>query len=226
MTAVADGSSPATISPSARATPSRVPKPSRCSAPALVIRPMVGRASATSRATSPGAVGAHLDHREPMRLGEAQQRQRHADVIVEVAARGQALARLPQDRCGHLLGGGLAVAAGDPDQGSRERTRAMQLRRARALPAHPRTTICGRLIGCSALDHGAGRPKAAAAADELVAVEVRALERDEQLARPRACASRSTTSPKPASAPSSRPPQARAKVPACASCARPGAARR
>ena len=39
MTAVPPASRPATISPSARATPSRSPKPSRCSAPALVIRP-------------------------------------------------------------------------------------------------------------------------------------------------------------------------------------------
>src|SRR5204862_535018 len=54
MTAVAPFARPATISPSARATPSRLPKPSRCSAPALVMRPIVGRAMSTRAATSPG----------------------------------------------------------------------------------------------------------------------------------------------------------------------------
>ena len=49
-------------------------------------------------------------------VGQAQQRQRHADVVVEVAARGQALAGLREDRGDHLLGGGLAVAAGHADQ--------------------------------------------------------------------------------------------------------------
>jgi hypothetical protein len=45
----ADRPRPATISPSPLATPSRSPKPSRCSAPALVMRPTVGRASAPAR---------------------------------------------------------------------------------------------------------------------------------------------------------------------------------
>ena len=47
-------SSAANISPSARATPARSPKPSRCSAPALVTSAIDGRASAASEAISPG----------------------------------------------------------------------------------------------------------------------------------------------------------------------------
>ena len=42
-----------TVSPSPCAAPSTLPKPSRCSDPALVIRPMVGCASAISCVTSP-----------------------------------------------------------------------------------------------------------------------------------------------------------------------------
>ena len=59
------------------------------------------------------AIRAHLDHRAAMRGLEAHQRQRHADVIVEVAVGRHARAPARQDRRRHLLGGGLAVAAAD-----------------------------------------------------------------------------------------------------------------
>ena len=54
MTAVPPSSRAANISPSARATPARSPKPSRCSSPALVTSAMAGLASAASAAISPG----------------------------------------------------------------------------------------------------------------------------------------------------------------------------
>jgi hypothetical protein len=44
------------------------------------------------------------------------QHQRHADVIVEIAARDQRLALARQDRAEQLLGRRLAVAARDADQ--------------------------------------------------------------------------------------------------------------
>jgi len=50
---VVDKNGHAVDSPSPFATPSKLPKPSRCSAPALVMRPTVGRARRTNSATSP-----------------------------------------------------------------------------------------------------------------------------------------------------------------------------
>jgi len=58
-----------------------------------------------------GPVGAHFHHGKAMRRRQPQQRQRHADVVVEIAAGGQTVTGLPEDRGRHLLGGGLAVAA-------------------------------------------------------------------------------------------------------------------
>ena len=63
------------------------------------------------------AIGAHLDDGTLVRSVEPHQCQRHADVIVEVAARRQAGAGAAQDRGNHFLGGGLAVAAGDRHHG-------------------------------------------------------------------------------------------------------------
>ena len=120
ITAVAEASRPATISPSARATPSMLPKPSRCSAPALVMRPTVGRASFTSVGHFAGMIGADLDHRVAVRGVEPVQRERHADVIVEIAARRERRARALEDGRGHFLDRGLAVAAGDADDGHRK----------------------------------------------------------------------------------------------------------
>ena len=59
-------------------------------------------------------VHAQLDHRRLMRGGEAQQRQRQAHVVVEVALRGQGRIALVGAQHGgqHLRDGGLAVAAG------------------------------------------------------------------------------------------------------------------
>ena len=92
MTAVRSARDPRPSRPRPRATPSRSPKPSRCSAPALVMNPTVGRARRTSCGDVADAVRAHLDHCAAMRGLEAHQRQRHADVIVQVAVRRQARA--------------------------------------------------------------------------------------------------------------------------------------
>ena len=75
-------------------------------------------------------VRTHLDDREAMLDGQAQQRERHANVIVEIATCCKTAARRGQDRSGHLLCSRLAVAAGDPDERSVE-TRAPAACRAR-----------------------------------------------------------------------------------------------
>ncbi len=67
-----------------------------------------------------GAIGADFDHRVTVRAIEAVQRERHADVVVEVAARRERVARALEDGRGHFLDRGLAVAAGDPDDGHRK----------------------------------------------------------------------------------------------------------
>ena len=125
-------------------------------------------------------IGAHLHHRKAVRGLEAQQRQRHADVVVEIAARGETAARLSEDRGGHFLRGGLAVAAGDPDQRPAE-GRAPAASRAlerRLGVGHDDLRQRHRLPG---VDQRAGGPLAVRGGDELVAVEARSLEGDEQL---------------------------------------------
>ena len=67
-----------------------------------------------------GMIGAHLDHRETMLRFQTKQRQRHADVIVEVAARGEAFTRFAENRRGHLLDRRLAVTSRDSDHRHRE----------------------------------------------------------------------------------------------------------
>ena len=187
------GARPATISPSARATPSR-------RAEALEVlgagvgdhARRSGRASATSRATSPGAVGAHLDDRER----DARRSRRSS-----VSGTPMWLLRLPrvarhspglrQDRGGHLLGGGLAVAAGDADHRARE-LRAPGARGAlerRLRIAHH--DLRQRASAARRSPRRRPRPRPAAARHELVAVEVRARAARRTAPRPRACASRS-----------------------------------
>ena len=68
-----------------------------------------------------GMVHAHLQHSNAMRCRQAQQIQRHADGVVEVAACGQRRITVAahmgaQNRCNHLRHGGLAIAAGHRNQ--------------------------------------------------------------------------------------------------------------
>ena len=57
-----------------------------------------------------GGIGAQLNHRITVFAGQAQQRQRHTDVIIEVATGGQGA--LAQHGGSHLLDGGLAGVTG------------------------------------------------------------------------------------------------------------------
>ena len=79
---------------------------------------MVGWAMQARSAISPGWVHAQLDHAQAVLRGQAQQRQRHANRVVEIAARGKSgLARCGgQDAGQHLRDGGFAIAAGHRHQ--------------------------------------------------------------------------------------------------------------
>ena len=68
----------------------------------------------------PKAGDAHLHHGGLVPLPEAEQRQRHAQLVVEVLLGPQGAEALAQHRGDHLLGGGLAHGARDPHKGDVE----------------------------------------------------------------------------------------------------------
>ena len=72
-----------------------------------------GTTDAHQRLDFTGAVGSHLHHCEAVLAAYPEQRQGHADVIVEIAAGAQARAGLGQDAGNHFLDRGLAIAAGN-----------------------------------------------------------------------------------------------------------------
>ena len=65
-------------------------------------------------------VRTHLHHRKAVLGAEPREREGHADVVVQVAFGRQRRADAPQDRRGHLLDRGLAVAPGHTHQGDPE----------------------------------------------------------------------------------------------------------
>src|SRR5690606_41722432 len=67
-------------------------------------------------------IRAHLDDGETMLRGEAQQRERHADVSVEIAARRERRADARENRSDHFLRRRLAVAPRDANDGDRKPT--------------------------------------------------------------------------------------------------------
>ena len=122
-----------------------------------------------------------------MRVTQPEQGQRQADVVVEVAARGQHRIRIAakvraQDRGAHFLDRGLAVAAGDAEQRNRKAGTPgggqLAQRQARVVHRDQRQSGIGR--GPAAFDHGAGGALGQHFGDEVVAIEALALERDEQ----------------------------------------------
>jgi hypothetical protein len=109
--------------PFSRATASTVCMNSWCSRWALLTRATVGAAMAARRAISPGWFMPSSTTAALCARSQAHHGQRHADLVVQVALRGQA--RLLADACGedrgdHFLDRGLAVAAGDADDGNRK----------------------------------------------------------------------------------------------------------
>jgi hypothetical protein len=128
-----------------------------------------------------GVVGTDLDHRGRVVVLETQQRQRHTDMIVEVAAGRVARPLLKEDRRDQLLGRGLAVAAGNRDHRDRELSAPRfggALQRQQRVIDHDLRQPKRQ----AARDHGAGRTACAGGRDEIVRVEVRTRQRHEQLA--------------------------------------------
>ena len=127
-------------------------------------------------------VRAHLDDGATMRGFEPAQRERHADVVVEVALRHETRTEVGQDRAGHFLDRRLAVAARDADHDAGER-------------AAPGIRECGQTdqrvgdddLRQRAIDRSADDRACGAAlrriGDEVVTVEAVARERDEQRTR-------------------------------------------
>ncbi len=130
-------------------------------------------------------VHAQLQHRQPVRLAQAQQGQGHADVVVEIALGGQRCLA----HCGAQHGGdelrhrGLAVAAGDGDQRQFEaRTPALrQLAQGGAGVGHFDAGQPGR--GQPALGHRPDGPGGARLGQPVVAVETLSAQRHKQIAR-------------------------------------------
>ena len=185
-TAMPSAPSASIAAPFSRATASTLAMNSRCSRCALLTRVTVGRAIVASARDLAGMVHAELDHRGAMRRAQAQQGQRQADVVVEVAFGGEAGVALPgaEDGGDHLRHRRLAVAAGHRHQ-----------RQIEALPPGRREltegeTGIGHLepgqagLGQAALGQrgdGAGR---LGLGQEVVRVEALAAQGDEQIAGP------------------------------------------
>ena len=127
-----------------------------------------------------------LEHGEPLRIAQAQHRERQADRVVEIArGRGDRVGTgaRPEHRRDHLLGRRLAVAADD------HRDRNVEA----AAPVRGQRAECGqRLVDgdqvagktrCPvARDQRRGRAAGEGLGDEIVAVETLAAQRDEQVA--------------------------------------------
>ena len=138
-------------------------------------------------------VHAHLDHRGAVKVAQLEQGQRQADVVVQIAARGQhrllaeaVPTRLrTQDGGAHLLDRGLAVAAGDADQRHGKACAPGRGQRPEREPGvvHDQQRQRRIRVRCrpGGIDHrrrctGLGR-----GGNEIVAVEALAAQRDEEL---------------------------------------------
>jgi hypothetical protein len=89
----------------------------------LVTIATLGFASAASIRDLPRVIHSELDRAVAMRFAHAEQRQRHADIGVQVASRRErplVAGVRAQDRGENLLGRRLAVGAGDRDDDRRE----------------------------------------------------------------------------------------------------------
>ena len=137
------------------------------------------------RAGLAAVVHAELDDRCAVVRAQAQQRQRQADRVVQVAARREdAAGAVPgtQDRGRHLLDGRLAVAADDDDE------RRIETRTPGRREFAQRGERVGhrdhrpRVAAAALRHHRGGRAARERAGDEIVAVEPFAVERDEQVA--------------------------------------------
>ena len=129
-----------------------------------------------------GMVRSELDHCGAVPGIDAAQRERDADLVVEIAAGGGDRARSPEDRGDHVLDRGLAVAPGDPDQ--EKVAEAAPPRRGE--PAERLHRIAREDEGDRIVRHPLDQDRDGAAptgvADEVMPVESRPAHRDEQRA--------------------------------------------
>ena len=118
--------------------------------------------------------GSHFDHAELRVAGHGEQRERHADVVVEVAARGVDLEAFGQHAAHQFLGRGLAVAARYGEYRDRQPAAvfACQLLQRPERVADQHHTLVGD--GCRVVHDGIGRAFVQRLRREAVAVERRA----------------------------------------------------
>jgi hypothetical protein len=181
MTATAPGSSPATISPSAR-DPVEVAETFEMLGAGIGDEPDARARERDQRSDVPDAVRAHLDYCAAMRRREAQKRQRHADVVIEIALRRQARPAARQDGRGHFLRRRLAVAPADTHERDREFLAPPARELLQRLEGVRHSNVGQRHIGERALDDGAYGPAGERGGGEIRAVEVRPAQGDEQRA--------------------------------------------
>ena len=157
-----------------------------CASPTFVQTRTSGSAIPIRSRISPGVVHAELDDGHLGTVRKLGQRQRQADVVVEIAAIPEhAIARGQQIRR-DFLGGGLAGAAGDGNHGgAATRRRISPGETAAEPPACPPTSMTAvpGATSTGARHENSRRRRVPAPASVVVTVEAIALDRDEQRAR-------------------------------------------
>ena len=133
----------------------------------------------------------HLHHPQLRVARHRQQRQRHADVVVEIAPRGVDRISLGQHAAHQLFGRGLAVAAGDRQQRNAQpppvlARQRLQRRQRVAHDDDPSGSVRTRLRSHRGIIHdGARRTGRERRGGETVAVEAFAAQREEDRPLPR-----------------------------------------
>ena len=131
-------------------------------------------------------VHAHLHDGEAVLVAAAQERERHSELVVEVAAGREGRSRDGQDPGAQLLRRGLAIAAGDPDErtleafavapreGGERRRRVVDVDQEAVGPRD-------RLLDSIHLYERAGCPAPHHVAEETMCVVIGAYDRDEEI---------------------------------------------
>ena len=133
-----------------------------------------------------GMVRADLEHRRLMGLAQPQQREWHADVVVETGLARERLEPLPQHRGQDFLGAGFAVGAANRDHRQLEILPVTGSQLAKGAPrlVHPdHRPGALRLAKARAVDHGRLSPLAKRVVEVVVPVKPVAANRNKQVAR-------------------------------------------
>ena len=129
-------------------------------------------------------VHAGLDHRRLMLRHQPQQRQRRADVVVEVPLRAQGVVPLREHRGDHLLGGGLSGGAGDLYHGDviQPPVPGCQSAQSQGSVLHPDIEPAGQQGLRHTVAQAAGSPGGQGRVDVVMPVEPGSYQGDEQVA--------------------------------------------